>query len=238
MRSWLPASLRAPLLGAELDPSAVVFDFQAEGSRLVRCLRIEIPGRRVCDGSRSVDCEVEIGYDEARIPGGTAVYVKLTKSSDLPAEPKLVLPVDGPQVTCLADKSGIWEKTFDFRDGLWELYEPTVGDLQGVDAHGVVSVYLVRVPPPAGKTRASSKGGMQTCNTYDISSLCAASDLSEIGPSASAAGEQLESDCLVPSGAPDVLVVAGSHAPSHASEPADACSELNGASGGSSFVLP
>lgn len=117
-------------------PSTSVFDYWDSRGRQVRCVRVEARGRNVTERRCPVLSSVKVLSTADGL--GTDLHVRLHKESDMPGD------VAMPGV---ADIYGFWEKTFEFRDGLWELREPECPEGAAVDAHGILQVRLVRTTP-------------------------------------------------------------------------------------------
>jgi len=136
-----------------------VFDIHQDGKDL-RCIRLAVP-------VRIVECQVQI----KECGPNTHVHVSLTKKHGC-------LPEEAAMLSLAPDTSGFeqihrawhWEKTFEFDDELWELYEPasTLSLERSIDLDGAFQVCLARKPLPTPNVRQF--GWKAKPETYEIAS--------------------------------------------------------------------
>eukprot|EP00929_Paragymnodinium_shiwhaense_P091529 TRINITY_DN51449_c0_g1_i1.p1 TRINITY_DN51449_c0_g1~~TRINITY_DN51449_c0_g1_i1.p1 ORF type:complete len:591 (+),score=117.89 TRINITY_DN51449_c0_g1_i1:101-1774(+) len=185
-------------------PPFSVFDYVNGKGQEVRCIRVEVPGRTLVGGRRSVSGVVKA--EPLPETCGTSVTLELSRETELPINAIPVAPrserkvSDGACSTSTASSSGnkmdtssgssgscnavgTWHKTLIFTDGFWHLLDEAESELnaaEDLDKHGLLQLQLVRAGASPAWTlniAASANPGAQ-CERYDIAdgSICDTSD--------------------------------------------------------------
>lgn len=179
---------------SSFDPPVAVVDYVNDLGEEIRCVRVEVPGRRMADGARSVSGSVSVEALEGLC--GTRVQLRFSKEDDMPCGAASVSARKGSEgdwsTTTASDGGrprsdskgsslaceGVWEKTLTFEDGFWQPATDT-SDSGELDKHGVWQLQLVRTSMLQSYTLSvPASSSAPGCECYDIAgeSVCNSSE--------------------------------------------------------------